>query len=139
MNKYIANCKMQSAKFRKPFFVLLFTIHCSLLTVSTAHALTVQEVAADLACPCECPLVLEDCNMSCGLDWKDQIGQMIDKYGDEARITPVQRIKGKFFKYTRGFDTKDWVLAGAIIVIWLAVIFLGVYIITRRLLHKKVA
>jgi len=153
MNKYIANCKMQSAKFRKPFFVLLFTIHCSLLTVSTAHALTVQEVAADLACPCECPLVLEDCNMSCGLDWKDQIGQMIkegktkeeiirhfiDKYGDEARITPVQRIKGKFFKYTRGFDTKDWVFAGAIIVIWLAVIFLGVYIITRRLLHKKVA
>ncbi|HAG49782.1 MAG: hypothetical protein A2X87_01495 [Deltaproteobacteria bacterium GWC2_42_51] len=153
MNKYIANCKMQSAKFRKPFFVLLFTIHCSLLTVSTAHALTVQEVATDLACPCECPLVLEDCNMSCGLDWKDQIGQMIregktkeeiirhfiDEYGDEARITPAQRIKGKFFKYTRGFDTKDWVLAGAIIVIWLAVIFLGVYIITRRLLHKKVA
>jgi len=144
---------MQSAKFRKPFFVLLFTIHCSLLTVSTAHALTVQEVATDLACPCECPLVLEDCNMSCGLDWKDQIGQMIregktkeeiirhfiDEYGDEARITPAQRIKGKFFKYTRGFDTKDWVLAGAIIVIWLAVIFLGVYIITRRLLHKKVA
>ena len=144
---------MQSAKFRKPFFVLLFTIHCSLLTVSTAHALTVQEVAADLACPCECPLVLEDCNMSCGLDWKDQIGQMIregktkeeiirhfiDEYGDEARITPAQRIKGKFFKYTRGFDTKDWVFAGAIIVVWLAVIFLGVYIITRQLLHKKVA
>lgn len=91
--------------------------------------------------------------MSCGLDWKDQIGQMIkegktkeeiiryfiDEYGDEARITPVQRIKGKFFKYTRGFDTKDWVFAGAIIVVWLAVIFLGVYIITRRLLHKKVA
>ena len=115
--------------------------------------MTVQEVAADLACPCECPLVLEDCNMSCGLDWKDQIGQMIkegktkediirhfiDKYGDEARITPAQRVKGKFFKYTRGFDTRDWVLAGAIIVIWLAVIFLGVYIITRRLLHKKVA
>jgi len=132
-------------------FLPLLTAYCLLPTSS--YALTVQEVAADLACPCECPLVLEDCNMSCGLDWKDQIGQMIkegktkeeiirhfiDKYGDEARITPVQRIKGKFFKYTRGFDTKDWVLAGAIIVIWLAVIFLGVYIITRRLLHKKVA
>jgi len=132
-------------------FLPLLTAYCLLPTSS--YALTVQEVAADLACPCECPLVLEDCNMSCGLDWKDQIGQMIkegrtkeeiirhfiDKYGDEARITPVQRIKGKFFKYTRGFDTKDWVLAGAIIVVWLAVIFLGVYIITRRLLHKKVA
>ena len=132
-------------------FLPLLTAYCLLPTSS--YALTVQEVAADLACPCECPLVLEDCNMSCGLDWKDQIGQMIkegktkeeiirhfiDKYGDEARITPVQRIKGKFFKYTRGFDTKDWVFAGAIIVVWLAVIFLGVYIITRRLLHKKVA
>src|SRR3990167_5907301 len=122
MNKYIANCKMQSAKFRKPFFVLLFTIHCSLLTVSTAHALTVQEVATDLACPCECPLVLEDCNMSCGLDWKDQIGEMlragktkdeiiktfIAKYGDECKITPIMRIQGKFFQYTRRFDTMDW-------------------------------
>ncbi len=139
---------MQSAKY---FLVLLLTAYCLLPT--SVFALTVQEVATDLACPCECPLVLEDCNMSCGLDWKDQIGQMIkegrtkeeiirhfiDKYGDEARITPVQRIKGKFFKYTRGFDTKDWVLAGAIIVVWLAVIFLGVYIITGRLLHKKVA
>ena len=133
--------------------ICLLTVYCLLFLPAPAHALTVQEVAADLACPCECPLVLEDCNMSCGLDWKDQIGQMIkegktkeeiirhfiDKYGDEARITPVQRIKGKFFKYTRGFDTRDWVLAGAIIVVWLAVIFLGVYIITRRLLHKKVA
>ena len=132
-------------------FLPLLTAYCLLPTSS--YALTVQEVAADLECPCECPLVLEDCNMSCGLDWKDQIGQMIkegktkediirhfiDKYGDEARITPAQRVKGKFFKYTRGFDTRDWVLAGAIIVIWLAVIFLGVYIITRRLLHKKVA
>ena len=132
-------------------FLPLLTAYCLLPTSS--YALTVQEVATDLACPCECPLVLEDCNMSCGLDWKDQIGQMIkegktkediirhfiDKYGDEARITPAQRVKGKFFKYTRGFDTKDWVLAGAIIVVWLAVIFLGVYIITRRLLHKKVA
>ena len=151
MNKYIANCIMQSAKFRKTFFVLLFTIHCSLLTASTAHALTVQEVAADLACPCECPLVLEDCNMSCGLDWKDQIGQMIkqgktkeeiikyfiDKYGDAARITPLQRIQGKIFKYTRAFDTWDWVMVGTVAAIWLAGMFLGVYLITRRLLLKK--
>src|SRR4030067_151068 len=137
----------------KSKIILLLAACCLLLTASSAHALTVQEVAADLACPCECPLVLEDCNMSCGLDWKDQIGQMIkegrtkeeiirhfiDKYGDEARITPVQRVKGKFFKYTRGFDTRDWVLAGAIIVIWLWGVFLGGYIIKKRLLHKKVA
>lgn len=151
MNKYIANCKMQTAKFRKVFFVLLFTVHCSLFTASTVFALTVQEVAEDLACPCECPLVLEDCNMSCGLDWKDQIGQMIsqgktkeeiikyfiEKYGDDAKITPMQRIRGKFFKYTRAFDTIDWVIFWTVVGIWLAGLFIGVYLITRRFLTKK--
>ncbi|MBI3754238.1 MAG: cytochrome c-type biogenesis protein CcmH [Deltaproteobacteria bacterium] len=133
-------------------FFLLLTVYC-LLPASSSYALTVQEVATDLACPCECPLVLEDCNMSCGLDWKDQIGQMIsqgktkeeiikyfiDKYGDAARITPVQRIKGKFFKYTRAFDTMDWTIFWTVIGIWLIGVFIGVYILTRRLLSKKVA
>ncbi len=128
-------------------FFLLLTAHCSLFTASTAHALTVQEVAEDLACPCECPLVLEDCNMSCGLEWKDQIGQMIkegktkedivqyfiDKYGDEARITPVQRIRGKFFKYTRAFDIKDWIIFWSVIGTWLVGLFIGIYLLIRRL------
>ena len=135
----------------KSKIILLLAACCLLLTASSAHALTVQEVAADLACPCECPLVLEDCNMSCGLDWKDQIGQMIkqgktkeeiikyfiDKYGDAARITPLQRIQGKIFKYTRAFGTWDWVMVGTVAAIWLAGMFLGVYLITRRLLLKK--
>ena len=130
-------------------FVLLLTAYCLLPTSS--YALTVQEVAEDLACPCECPLVLEDCNMSCGLDWKDQIGQMIsqgktkeeiikyfiDKYGDDAKITPMQRIRGKFFKYTRAFDTIDWVIFWTVAGIWLASLFIGVYLITRRFLAKK--
>lgn len=131
-------------------FLFLFTFHFSLFTVSS-YALTVQEVAEDLACPCECPLVLEDCNMSCGLDWKDQIGQMIkegktkeeivkyfiDKYGDEARITPVQRIRGKFYKYTRGFDTLDWVIFWAVVAIWFVGVFIGIYLLTRRMFTKK--
>src|SRR3972149_4430215 len=135
----------------KSKIILLLAACCLLLTASSAHALTVQEGAADLACPCECPLVLEDCNMSCGLDWKDQIGQMIkqgktkeeiikyfiDKYGDAARITPLQRIQGKIFKYTRAFGTWDWVMVGTVAAIWLAGMFLGVYLITRRLLLKK--
>jgi len=135
----------------KSKIILLLAACCLLLTASSAHALTVQEVAEDLACPCECPLVLEDCNMSCGLDWKDQIGQMIkqgktkeeiikyfiDKYGDAARITPLQRIQGKIFKYTRAFGTWDWVMVGTVAAIWLAGMFLGVYLITRRLLLKK--
>lgn len=91
--------------------------------------------------------------MSCGLDWKDQIGQMIsqgktkeeivkyfiDKYGDDARITPVQRIRGKFFKYTRAFDTLDWVIFWAVIGVWVVGLFIGAYLISRRFWIKKEA
>ncbi|MBI5286051.1 MAG: cytochrome c-type biogenesis protein CcmH [Deltaproteobacteria bacterium] len=122
-----------------------------LLSSTPALALTVQEVARELACPCECPLVLEDCNMSCGLDWKDQIGQMIaqgktkeeiikyfvDKYGEEARITPIQRIRGKFYQYTRGFDTKEWVILWTAVGVWLVALFLGVYLLTSRIMRRR--
>lgn len=124
-----------------------------LLATGYSHALTVQEVARELACPCECPLVLEDCNMSCGLAWKDEIGQMIgqgktkeeivryfvDKYGDEARMTPIQRVRGKFYQYTRGFDTKEWVIFWGAIGVWLVALFLGIYILTRRVMKGRVA
>ena len=116
-----------------------------------AHALTVQEVARDLACPCECPLVLEDCNMSCGLDWKNQIGEkikagenkeeivggFIKKYGDACRITPMQRVHGKFFQYTRAFDTKEWVIFWSVIVLWVLALFLALYLLVRKLTRKK--
>ena len=46
-----------------------------LLGLRPAFALTVNEVVRDLACPCICPLVLEDCNMTCGLDWKEEVGK----------------------------------------------------------------
>lgn len=113
----------------------------------------INEVAKELACPCECPLVLEDCNMSCGLDWKDQIGEMlrtgktkgeiikafIDKYGDECRITPVMRIQGKFFQYTRRFDTMDWVLLWGGVAVSAGALFLGIYMVVRRFLKKREA
>jgi len=116
-----------------------------------ASALTVNEVARELACPCECPLVLEDCNMSCGLDWKNQIGEKISKgkgkqeiiddflskYGDACRITPVQRVQGKFFQYTRAFGTMEWVVFWAVIVLWTGALFLGIYLIVRKVLKKK--
>jgi cytochrome c-type biogenesis protein CcmH/NrfF len=146
----ITNLKSKIVNLKSQILVLLLlTAYCLLPTSS--YALTVQEVAEDLACPCECPLVLEDCNMSCGLDWKDQIGQMIkdgktkqeiikyfiDKYGDDARITRVQRIKGKFFKYTRAFDTIDWVIFWGVISVWVVGLFIGIYLLSRRLLSRS--
>lgn len=111
----------------------------------------INEIARELACPCECPLVLEDCNMSCGLDWKDQIGEMIRagktkeqiiesfiaKYGDACKITPFQRIHGKFYQYTRWFDTKEWVMFWSVIAGSAGALFFGIYLVVRKVLKKK--
>ena len=132
-------------------FFCLFTTITYVATPSSAFALTVNEVVKDLACPCECPLVLEDCNMTCGLDWKNQVGEMINKgmtkqqvmdyfigkYGDEARITPIQRIHGKVFQYTRSFGTADWVLLWAGLIVWILLMFFGVYMGVKKLFFNK--
>lgn len=130
---------------------------CSVMVIayaaipSSAFALTVNEVVKDLACPCECPLVLEDCNMTCGLEWKNQVGEMINKgmtkqqimdyfigkYGDEARITPLQRIHGKMYQYTRSFDTADWALLWAGLIVWVCLMFFGVYMGVKKLFFNK--
>ncbi len=132
------------------FFCLFMTIACVAIP-SRAFALSVNEVVKDLACPCECPLVLEDCNMTCGLEWKNQVGEMINKgmtkqqimdyfigkYGDEARITPMQRIHGKMYQYTRSFDTADWVLLWAGLIVWISLMFIGVYVGVKKLFFRK--
>lgn len=132
------------------FFWLFMAIACVAIP-SSAFALTVNEVVKDLACPCECPLVLEDCNMTCGLEWKNQVGEMINKgmtkqqimdyfigkYGDEARITPTQRIRGKIYQYTRSFDTADWVLLWAGLIVWILLMFFGVYMGVKKLFFNK--
>jgi hypothetical protein len=123
----------------------------SIMASSSAWALTVNEVAKDLACPCECPLILEDCNMTCGLEWKNQIGEFINKgmtkqqivdyfiakYGDEARITPTQRINGKIYQYTRSFDEVDWGLLWSALAVWAFLMFFGVYIGVRKVFFEQ--
>ena len=137
---------------RKAFLLFcLFMATAYVVIPSSAFALTVNEVVKDLACPCECPLVLEDCNMTCGLEWKNQVGEMINKgmtkqqimdyfigkYGDEARITPMQRIHGKMYQYTRSFDTADWVLLWAGLIVWISLMFFGVYVGVKKLFFNK--
>jgi cytochrome c-type biogenesis protein CcmH/NrfF len=131
-------------------FYCLFVSAIYAVTLPSASALTVNEVAKDLACPCECPLILEDCNMTCGLEWKNQVGEMINqgmskqqimdyfigKYGDDARITPWQRIHGKIYQYTRSFDTADWVLLWTGLVVWVFLMFYGIYVGVKKLFNK---
>lgn len=122
-----------------------------LLSPRPAFALTVNEVVQDLACPCICPLVLEDCNMSCGLAWKDEVGKMIKagmgkqeiindfvkRYGESAILTPYQRVQGKLFQYTRSFGSVEWAMLWSGIGLWLVVMFGGLYLGVRKLFFKE--
>jgi len=138
---------------RKLFLLSGLLLSVSLFMLpSTASALTVAEVVRDLACPCECPLILEDCNMSCGLEWKEEVGEQIKKgmnkeqimeyfiakYGEDARLTPLQRIQGKTYQYTRSFETSDWVLLWSGIAVWTSLMFFGVYISVKKLFFSKI-
>jgi len=113
--------------------------------------LTIREVARDLACPCQCPLILQDCNMSCGLRWKEEIGQkiaegkskqeiteyFIAKYGEGARLTPLQKINGKIYQYTRGFGTMEWVILVSGVLIWMLLMFFMVYFLVNKYLRRE--
>lgn len=128
-----------------------FVLITHVMTPSSASALTVNEVAKDLACPCECPLILVDCNMTCGLEWKKEIGEYINKgmskqeiidyfigkYGDEARITPLQKVNGKIYQYTRSFDTGDWVVLWIGLAVWTFLMSFAVYVGVKKLFFGK--
>lgn len=131
--------------------VFIFTLVAGLVFgLRPAFALTVNEVVQDLACPCICPLILEDCNMSCGLAWKDEVGKMIQsgmgkqeiiddfvrRYGESAILTPYQRFQGKLFQYTRSFGKVEWAILWGGLAIWLAVLFGGFYFGVKRLFFK---
>jgi hypothetical protein len=137
------------------FFLPLFFLVASnnIIAAEGKTTLTVREIAKDLACPCQCPLILQDCNMSCGLRWKEEIGQkiaegmnkqeitryFIAKYGESARLTPLQKIQGKIFQFTRGFGTMEWVILGSGAVIWVLILFLIVYFSVKKLLRRAKA
>lgn len=117
------------------------------VALESTPPLTVQEVTRDLACPCQCPLILQDCNMSCGLRWKEEVGQKIAEgmskqeiieyfiatHGESARLTSLQKVEGKIYQYTRGFGTLDWVILYVGVFIWLLLMFFGVYFLVKKL------
>ncbi len=136
------------------FLGLFLTIAAyNVFASSSESPLTVREVAKDLACPCQCPLILQDCNMSCGLTWKEEIGReiakgktkpeitqyFIAKYGEDARLTPLQKIQGKIYQYTRGFGTMEWVVLGSGVVIWIVLMFLIFYYFVKKFMRRAKA
>lgn len=131
--------------------LMLFVSAYSVAATTKEPPLTVQEVAKDLACPCQCPLILQDCNMSCGLTWKEEVGKkiaegmnkqevteyFIAKYGESARLTPIQKLQGKIYQYTRGFGTMEWVILSAGMGIWLALMFFAIYFFVKKFMRRE--
>ncbi len=114
----------------------------------TAEANTVAGISHDLACPCECPMVLEDCHMSCGLEWKDMVGKKLKagltreeineyffkRYGEEAMLTPIQRLHGKWYQLTRkGIPVREGALVGGMTLVWGGV----VYVILNAMIARR--
>ncbi|VAX25531.1 hypothetical protein MNBD_NITROSPINAE02-1203 [hydrothermal vent metagenome] len=109
---------------------------------------SIMGVSHSLACPCECPMVLEDCHMSCGLQWKNQIGLKLKsglvkadivsyfykRYGSEAMLTPVQRLAGKWYEVSRGgYPVKDMIIFSLIVLIWTALLYTGLQMAQEKL------
>ncbi len=136
---------------RKRFCILLLTVIFTASVYASPAPPTVMDVAKDIACPCQCPLILEDCNMTCGLEWKNEIGRLIvegkskqeiidhfvARHGEDARLSTLQKINGKIFQYTRGFDTQDWVLLWAGAGTWMLLLFFGIYFGIKRLFSRQ--
>ena len=115
---------------------------------------SVMGVSHSLACPCECPMVLEDCHMSCGLQWKNNIGDKLmagmardeimgyfyKRYGSEAMLTPAQRMAGKWYQVSRGgYPVKDMALFAMVTLVWTALAYTLIMTVIETVTRKKEA
>lgn len=138
----------------KPFLMALSLVFVlsfmsgKYIFISSAPEQSVMGISHSLACPCECPMVLEDCHMSCGLSWKDQIGAQLmagkprtditgyfyKRYGEAALLTPSQRVAGKWYQVTRGgYPMKDMVLFVAIVAVWASISYLVLMSVAEKI------
>jgi len=139
---------MKPIVFAVSFIGVLTFMSAKYIFINPAPDDSVMGVSHSLACPCECPMVLEDCHMSCGLQWKDQIGAKLmvgmtkddivgyfyKRYGTEALLTPAQRLSGKWYEVSRGgYPLKDMVLFGLIVAVWTALVYTGLMIAVEKL------
>jgi len=144
--------KLKIAVFAISLFATVSYMSSKFIFSNPASDTTVMGVSHDLACPCECPMVLEDCHMSCGIEWKDNIGLKLQsgmtkdeiiayfykRYGKESLLTPAQRISGKWYQVTRGgYPLKDIILFILIVAVWTVLIYTVAMLIFESLFQRK--
>lgn len=138
---------MKAAIFGVSFALVLAFMSGRYIFYNPAPDHSVMGVSHSLACPCECPMVLEDCHMSCGLSWKNIIGVKLKsgmtkdeitsyfykRFGDEALLTPAQRVAGKWYQITRGgYPVKDMILFGLIVVVWTWLLYSVIMLVAEK-------
>ena len=143
---------IKTALFSVSFLAVLGFVGGKYVFLNSAPDSTVMGVAHSLACPCECPMVLEDCHMSCGLSWKNGIGAQLKegivkdeitsyfykRYGREALLTPVQRVSGKWYQVTRGgYPIKDMIMFVLIVFVWTSLIYIVSLSATEKIQARK--
>lgn len=129
------------------FISVLLFVGGKFIFLTKSEDNTVLGVSHTLACPCECPMVLEDCHMSCGLEWKDLIGNQLKaglqkadivgyffkRYGTESLLTPVQRLSGKWYEVSRGgYPVKDVIFFVLIVLVWTALVYTVLMMILEK-------
>lgn len=142
---------MKAALLGVAFIVTLTYMSGKYIFLASAPENTVMGISHSLACPCECPMVLEDCHMSCGLTWKNNIGEKLaagmgreeivsyfyKRYGREALLTPAQRVSGKWYQVTRGgYPVKEMALFGVIVLVWTALVYLVLLTVAEKIMSK---
>lgn len=146
--------KLKVAVFAVSFIAVLLFMSARFIFYSPAAQDTVMGVSHALACPCECPMVLEDCHMSCGLEWKDLIGSQLKagvakpqivgyffkRYGVESLLTPAQRLSGKWYEVSRGgYPKKDMALFTLITLVWTVLAYSLIMMLLEKYLLKSKA
>jgi len=139
---------MKKIVFAVSFISVLLFMTGKYIFYTGASDTTVMGISHNLACPCECPMVLEDCHMSCGLKWKDQVGGFLKigmtkddivsyfykRYGGEALLTPTQRIAGKWYQLSRGgYPVKDIILFVMIVFVWTALAYSVLMMVVEKI------
>jgi len=129
------------------FISVLTFMSARYIFLNSAPENSVMGISHSLACPCECPMVLEDCHMSCGLEWKNLIGAKLKaglvkqditgyfykRYGKEAMLTPAQRFAGKWYEVTRGgYPLREVVLFLLVVIVWTTLLYTGLIMIVER-------
>ena len=74
--------------------------------------------------------------IAAGMTKQEVMDYFIETYGEEARLTTVQKIEGKVYQYTRGFGTMEWVVLWTGVGIWAVLLFVGFYLGVRKLFGR---